>query len=292
MPDLNWNDLRVVLAVSRGGTLAAASRTLRIDETTVARRLAAAEAAIGVRLFQRVGGGMLRPTDAGECVVAEAERVEQAVGALYASVTHADAIVAGTVRLTAVPILVNRLLVPALRGLTERHPALCLELIAEPRDLSLTKREADIALRLARPAGDVGAAILARRLGLVRYAAYAPASATADAAAVLPWIVYENSMSALPQARWLAARQAAASSAIALNDADAILQAVAAGLGRSLLPCAVADHDPALRRQHLPDLPEIPAREAWLLTHPDQRKLARVAAVVTWLDQTLAAAQN
>jgi len=287
MPDLNWNDLRVLLAVWRHGTLAKAARTLRVDETTVARRLAALETAVGTRLFQRVGNSLLQPTSAGDMALVEAERAEQAVGALKTAVGQADGLVAGTVRLTAVPILVNRLLVPALHNLASSHPRLHLELIAEPRDLNLTKRETDIALRLARPADGTGAAMLARRIGCLRFAAYAPATASIEAAMALPWIVYEDGMSALPQARWLAARDDKA--LLAFNDADAILHAVTAGLGRSLLPCVVADHHRALRRLELPDLPEAPAREAWLLTHPDQRRLARVTAVLDWLDETFAA---
>jgi len=178
--------------------------------------------------------------------------------------------------------------VPALRDLGRRAPDLHLELIAEPRDLSLTRREADMALRLARPAADAGAAVLARRVGVVRYAAYVPADADRDRARALPWIGYETGMSALPPARWIAARRGAAASPVALNDAAAILHAVAAGLGRSLLPCAVADRHPALRRQDLPGLPQPPSRELWLLTHPDQRELARIVAVQAWLEATLA----
>jgi len=95
MPELNWNDLHVLLAISRAHTLAVAARLLHIDETTVARRLAVAETAAGTRLFQRVGGGMLRPTDAGEAAVTAAERMEQAVDTLHASVTQARCVIAG-----------------------------------------------------------------------------------------------------------------------------------------------------------------------------------------------------
>lgn len=290
VPELNWNDLRVLLAISRAQTLAAAARLLRVDETTVARRLGAAERAVGARLFQRSGGGALRPTDAGEAAVAAAERMEQAVDMLHAAAARARTAVAGRVRLTAVPILVDYLLVPALGDLVHRHPHLHLELIAEPRDLSLTKREADIALRLARPARDAGATVLARRVGTLRYAAYVSSDGDPMSAECLPWIGYETGMAALPQARWIATQRGAHRSPVALNDAASILRAVASGLGRSVLPCAIADRDPALRRHDMPGRLEPPTRELWLLTHPDQRKLARIAAVQGWIEQTLAAA--
>jgi DNA-binding transcriptional LysR family regulator len=274
---MNWHDLRHVLAVAQGGTLAAAARRLRVDETTVARRLAAAEAALGARLFERVGGAM-RPTAAGEAAIAHAERIEREVQALQGRIGGADAAVAGTVRLTAVPIVVNRLLVPALPDLLAAHPLLRLELIAEPRNLSLTKREADIALRLARPQG--GGAVVTRRIGRLDYAVYGPADGDADA---LPWITYEEGLEELPQAKWIAAatRGAAAPPALMAADAETILAAVRAGLGKSLLPCTVAEREPGLRR--LGDGAPVLSRELWLLVHADLRRLARIEAVIGWI---------
>jgi DNA-binding transcriptional LysR family regulator len=104
-------------------------------------------------------------------------------------------------------------------------------------------------------------------------------------------------MAGLPQARWMAAAAAAAArgggggvAPVALNDAEAILQAVRAGLGRSLLPRVVGDGDPGLRRVQTPGgSPPLPAREVWLLAHPDLRPLARVATVVEWLERTVRA---
>src|ERR1700722_3636394 len=287
MPNLDLNDLRIVLAVARGGTLAAAARALHVDQTTVARRLAAVEATIGATLCVRDENARRLMTEAGEAAVKAAERVEQCVNSLITSVTRANFKVAGTVRLTAVPVIVNHLLVPALGDLAGHHPRLQLELIAEPRDLSLVKREADLAIRLARPSNDAGAGIVTRRIGAVRYGIYVPATMNNETTAMLPWICYDTSMSALPQARWLAARQTSGISCVTMNDAEAIMRAIAVGFGRSLLPCAVADRNLDLRREELAGSPAIPSRDAWLLTHPDQRKLARVTAVVDWLFRTL-----
>ena len=283
MPDLNWQDLRYVLAVARAGALAAAARGLRVDETTVARRIARAEAALGARLFDRIKGA-LTPTEAGQAVIAQAERVEATVDALTASAAGADAAVAGTVRLTTIPLLLNRLLAPALDRLLRAHPALRVELVAEPRNLSLTKRDADIALRLARPAREP--AVIARRIGTLPYAVFAPARRAARA---LPWIAYEDAMAGLPHARWIAAaiRHARAGRPrLVVNDAETALHAIKAGLGRSLLPCAIGDREPGLKRQ---PGPPVLSRELWLLVHPDLRHLARIRAVVAWLEATVAA---
>lgn len=288
MHALNWNDLRYLLAVARTGSYAAAGRQLGLDPTTVARRVRALEDSLRVRLFARGTEGALRPTEAGETAVRRAEAVEAEIGGLTSTVQGADAVARGTVRLTAVPLLINRLLVPALPALVERHPGVRLELVAEPRDLNLTRREADMALRLARPTPDAGRRILARRLATLPYAAYV-ACGSEKHAAELPWLTYDDGMAHLPQARWLAraAARDGGPGAVAANDGEALLQAVAAGLGRSLLPCAVGDRVDNLRR--LPPGEEAwPERELWLLTHPDLKPLARIAAVTEWLEALLA----
>ena len=143
-------------------------------------------------------------------------------------------------RATAVPVLVNRLLVPALPALCARYSRLRIELIAESRNVSLTRREADIALRLGRP--ESGRAVLARRIGNLAYAAYGPRRRTPER---LPWITYEEGMGHLPQARWMAASISAEQSApLLVSDAETIIHAIHAGLGKSLLPRFAADHHP------------------------------------------------
>jgi DNA-binding transcriptional LysR family regulator len=285
MQTINWNDLRYVLAVSRGGTLAAAARLLAVDDTTVARRLAALEATLGVRLYERLPQGGLLLTTAGERATLRAERVEREMSAL-GPLAGANDLVSGTVRITSVPIVVNHVLVPAAKILRERHPNLQLELVAEPRDLSLTRREADLALRLARPKTG-GTRVLARRVGTLRYEVYAAASCGARDASTLPWISYDDTMAHLPQARWIAARAVRNSERVAavhVNDAEGVLGAVIAGLGRSLLPCIVADADPRLRRVGAKRRPPALTRELWLLTHAELRRLTRVEAAVEWIE--------
>ncbi len=277
---MDWDHLRFVLAVARAATLAGAARRLGVDQTTVARRLAAAELLLGARLFERVEG-TLRPTAAGERAIARAARIEEEVRALGAGIDDGDATAAGVVRLTAVPILVNRLLVPALPQLRSAQPRIQLELVAEPRNLSLTRREADMALRLARP--ERGGSAVTRRLGLLGYAAYGPRGVAARG---LPWIGYEEGQRHLPQARWLAAAaQGGPPAPLLVNDAETLVRAVQAGLGRSLLPCCIADGDERLERLG----PEVAlSREVWVLTHGDLRRHARIQAVIAWLEALFA----
>ena len=172
MQMLNWNDLRYVLAISRGGTLAAAARLLGVDDTTVARRLAAMQEATGTRLYQRLRDGTLHLTTAGKRIALHAEKIEREIGALDGALKSTDNTVSGIVRITSVPIIVNHILVPAADSLLQRHPKLRLELVADPKDLSLTRRETDLALRLARPQTG-GTKVMARRVGTIRYDVYA-----------------------------------------------------------------------------------------------------------------------
>jgi|HubBroStandDraft_3_1064219.scaffolds.fasta_scaffold47796_2 DNA-binding transcriptional LysR family regulator len=282
MQDLDWNDLRYVLVLSRTGRLARAAQQLRVNETTIARRVARIEKVLGSRLFERVSGVLL-VTEIGQIVVQHAEQIEVDVSEVKNAATGADATAAGSVRLTAVPMVLNRILVPALPALLEAHPLLELQLVADPRNLSLINREADIALRFSRPDKDYRT--VARRLGVFAYAVYGRVGLRPSAQ---PWITYEGNLSALPHVRWMAEaikRGPAARTRLVVNDSDVAVHAVRAGLGRSLLPCCIGDHEHELYRLsgQMPAL----TRELWLLVHPDLRHLARIRAVIDWIDQVI-----
>jgi DNA-binding transcriptional LysR family regulator len=278
---MEWDDLRYVLAISRAGTLAGAARRLGVNQTTVARRLAAAERALGTQLFLRAEGA-LHPTTSGEAAIAQAARVEQSVEALQQGVSGADATPSGLVKLTAVPMLVNRLLVPALPDLASRFPRLRLELLADSRNASLARHEADVALRLARPAGR--GSDLAKRIGHVGFAVYGPRRGGRSR----PWITYEEGFGHVPQARWIATvTRGEALSSLRVSDAETILHSVRAGLGKSLLPRFVADGDPRLKC--LSGGGFVLRRELWLLSRRDTRGSARISVVVDWVEQTVKA---
>jgi DNA-binding transcriptional LysR family regulator len=130
--------------------------------------------------------------------------------------------------------------------------------------------------------------VTARRIGTLRYDVYASASCSVRDEKMLPWVTYDETMAHLPQARWIAANAARNDERIAtvhVNDAEAVLEAVIAGLGRSLLPCIVADGDSRLRRIGAKRRVPVLARELWLLTHSELRKLDRIEAVVNWIEQ-------
>ncbi len=284
MHDIDWNDLRHLLALARGGSFAAAGRALGADATTVGRRLRVLEKRLGTTLFSRDGGGALSPTSAGEIAVAKAEVIEAEVMALSGALDAADPMALGKVRLTAAPSFISRLLIPSLPSLLAQHSGLQLELIGDSRNFNLTRREADMALRLARPADMTNGKVVARRIATLDYAVYVAAGQERHAED-LPWIVYEEAMVHLPHARWIAAQaeRSGRSRQLAVNDAEALLQAAAAGLGRALLPKILAQNAGGLCRVDSGDS-DPPVREMWLLMHAELRQLVRIRAVSGWLD--------
>ena len=276
MPDQNWDDLRIFLAAARAGGYAAAGRALRVDETTVARRVARIEARSGARLVERMAG-KLRLTEAGAKLLARAEVAERSILAATEDLGAGDKALAGPVRLTTVPMLAHRCLAPAVPCLIEDHPGLSLELVAEPQMLSLSKRQADMALRLARPAG--GGDLLTRKLGAIGFSVFAPADRDP---ANLPWISYEDRFRDLPQAAWI--RTQPETPRLWVSDAETALALVEAGAGKSLLPDPVAARTDGLQRI---GKTACLIRELWLVTHPDLARLPRFRLVSGWIHETV-----
>ena len=275
MQDLDWNDLQYVLALSRAGNLASAAQDLRVNETTVARRIARIEKGLASKLFERTDGVLLA-TEVGQIVVERAERIEVDVGEITIAATGADARAVGTVNITTIPLLANRVLLPAIPRLLDAHPLLLLHVIAEPRNLSLTRREADIALRLGRPERDQRA--IARRVGEIAYAVYGRKGSPPQ---TLPWIGYDESRSASQAMKWIVKAikdEPDAKIGLIVNDSDAAFHAVCAGLGRTLIPCSIGDQEPGLSR--VSGTRPVLIRELWILVHHELRHLARIKAVV------------
>ncbi len=286
MRNENWNDLRYLLAVQRGRTLSAAARRLGVDNTTVTRRLRALDDSFGAPLFQRHGDGTLKLTPKGKVVARQAVIIEHHVGLMEEGLDEEQDACAGHVRITSIPILVNRLLMPRIGALVTQFPALQVDLLPESQNLSLTRREADLALRLERPKTG-GAQIKARRVADLDYAIYVPVGCSPHEAETLPWITYDEAMAHVPQARWIAKEtrgHTAAVASVKVRDGETLLEAVAAGLGKSLLPIQIANNDNRLVQITDDDAEPVLSRELWLLGHADQLKLNHIRAVTAWIE--------
>lgn len=283
MQSLNWNDLKYLLALYRAESVAAAARTLGVSDTTVARRLAALEETLGASLFIRVDAGRHVLTTVGEAVLAQAEVMERQGRAIEDAVGRQGAGLTASVRISAVPIVINRMLIPALPALHVGHPGITIELLPDSRNLDLTKREADLALRFSRPMSG-GLSVRAVKLAEIGFGIFGPARSVPSGA--LPWITYDDTFKSLPQAQWLAgvARKAEATVAqLRVTDVDTALEVVASGLGQSLLPVNVGTADPRIRRVEEVGLPPLPKRDIWLLSHADEAAREANVAVKAWL---------
>jgi len=289
---MSWDDLRVFLAIHRAGSHARAARVLGVDATTIGRRVAALETAVRTRLFDRTPDGRAL-TPAGIALLARAERIEAEMLAAERELQGLDAELTGTVRLTAGDGLLQYILLPAVGALRARHAGLDLELRGDTRNLDLSRREADLAVRLGRPTEP---ALVARRLGEVSFGLFASprylerrtAPRGARALAGHDFIGFEAALDALPQVRWLRRMVPNARYAIRANTTALQAAACAHGLGIALLPGYVAAYHPELVTL-LPRL-AAPVRECWVVAHQDVRRNARVAVVMEWLGRLFAGA--
>ena len=284
MQGINWNDLRYLLAIKRGRTLAAAARLMAVDGTTVARRLAALRTALGDDLYLRQDDGTLVLTEHGSAIASHAEEIEQQTDRICELANADSDTCSGTVRVTSVPVLINRWLTPRLNVLLDDHPNLQIDLIPDSRNLSLSMRETDIALRLARPTVG-GHDTLARRIGHLAFGVFAAPDSTGTAPAAAPWIGYGDLMSHLPQARATAKAARPSGEALAglrVYDLETAIEAASAGLGKALLPVPIARDNPALQR--LDKGPAQVSRELWLLTHRSQQAVQRINIVTQWIE--------
>ncbi|MBL4907674.1 MAG: LysR family transcriptional regulator [Sneathiella sp.] len=285
----NWNDLRYVLAIARTKRIPLAASLLRVDDTTVTRRLNALQTALGKRLYHRLADGTLELTQEGVAAAGLAERIEQDMRQVMGDKTGPGQL-SGSVRLTAVPFMVNRILIPAAGDLLTPHPELVLELISDRQNLSLARREADMALRLGRPKTG-GMRVTARRLGLLDYAPYRSNLPTPTTRKPPGWITYEDGTAHYVQSQWIdkiAQNRDESISGLKINDIEAAIEAVANNIGRSVLPCKVADPDKRLQRLDKKAESTPMQREVWLLFHSELKNSPRIAAVIRWLDHCFA----
>ena len=289
----DWNDPRLVLAIARAKKLTGAAKALGVDHSTVFRRLNALEARLGVRLFERLPGGAYAATAAGERMAATAERMEDEALALERDIGGRDRRLSGRLRVTSSETLAFRLLTRHLAAFRAAHPGIVVELVIDNRVLSLSRREADIALRPMRPReGD----LWGRKLADVAWTLYGapgyldasggPLSSPAELSgrALIGW---EEIAAGIAAADWL--KGAVPAEAVVYRTSSLVNQFVAAraGIGLALLPCYLGDGNADLVRA-LPDpVPEL-AGELWIVTHADLKRTARVRAFFDLVGEGLA----
>jgi DNA-binding transcriptional LysR family regulator len=290
MQDLRWDHARVLLALLQARSLSGAGVRLGVNASTVSRRLDALEAALGAHLFDRTPDGVL-PTAAAEALGPHAEAMERAADGLALAAQGRESAPEGEVRLTAPPGLVQYLVAPALPRLLRRHPRLRLHVDASIGYADLTRREADLALRMARPtSGD----LVVKRLGELGGGAFAGPAYAAELGPLrrldqARWITWGDDLAHLVPARLLAERVPPERLVLRTSHMGAQLAAALAGVGAVLAdPQSAAAAGlvelrlaPALRRA----LPAVSGGELWLVVHRALRELPRIAAVWAFLEE-------
>jgi DNA-binding transcriptional LysR family regulator len=287
---LDWDDLRHFLAVARTGSTLAAGRSLRVSQTTAARRVAALEAELGLILFERRPVGY-RLTPIGEALLARAEDMEGAAGRFADAAAGQSRDVSGTVRLTVEEIYAVTLLAPILRDLHEAWPAIRIELDTSEEVRDLAGGAADVALRSAVRLK--GGGLVGRRVASTTWAIYC----SRDYAAAHGRPRTRRALHGHPMIggggpgvweayrAWLDHEGLTDAIAIQHRSNTGLLAAVRAGSGLAVLPTLVADLDPDLLRC----LPPKPGYELglWLVTHERMRHTPRVRVVLDFLAERL-----
>ncbi len=270
-------DLRLLLALEQAKSLAGAARQIKVNHASAWRRLGNIEERLGTRLFERGRGGYLA-TSAGEEAVAAAERILRELEDVSRKLTGKDVRPTGTVRLTTTESLLQ-FIVPALRDLRQSHPGIVVEATAANTFFTLTRRDADIALRFAEepPEG-----LVARRLASVAYAVYGSPAYLLDRRGVPPvdldWVGFDASLDHLRPARWMAREVGSERVVHRGTSLLGLREAARAGIGVAPLPCFLGEGDAGLVRV-TPVIPDMSVA-LWLLTHPDLRQMPRVRATL------------
>jgi DNA-binding transcriptional LysR family regulator len=283
---MEWDDLRVVLAVFREGTLSGAARHLGVTHSTVFRRLGAIETRMGARLFERFRDGYV-PTPVGETAAEAAGRLEDEILRLERKVAGQDLSPAGTVRIATTDTLATILLrhLPAMRTL---HPEIRLEIAISNAMANLTRREADIAVR---PTPDPPEILVGRRIADIAHAIYGSRTYLSrhprENLSAHDWIALDDALASTVIARWMHENLRAANISCRVDALPALRDAALAGLGLALLPCYLGDSASGLRRLTPKALAQ-PRSALWLLTHEDLRRVARIRATLDFLAEALA----
>ena len=272
---MNWDDVRYFLQLMRDGSLSEASRTLAVEHTTIARRVAALESSLGVRLFDRLPRGW-RLTSDGRELIPLAEAVEKTSLELERRATSS---VGGTVRVSTAPVIATHFLVPRLPAFLARHPEITLEVETSRQASNLLRGEADIALRVG--ARDVPPGLVIKDIGRVGYGLYASSRMRPSASRV--FVGFDDTMRDTAQKQWLDAQAKGCRVVFRTNDLLAQYAAARAGVGIALLPHLLVQAEDELVAVPVDGPPF--ERPLSVLFHPNIRRAKNVAAVLRFLTE-------
>jgi DNA-binding transcriptional LysR family regulator len=290
----NWDDLRYFLAVARERTLDAAAKRLKVDPTTVGRRLQR----LGNNqdsVFFEAGPSGFRLTDSGERLFAFAEEVERNILSASEAISGERAKLRGTVRLSLSEGLASWLVAPHLHRFAARHPDIAIELVTTNGFLNPSKREADLAVMLARPQrGPLTSHKLADySLGLYTTGHYLERSPAIESPADLrhhSLIGYVADFIYADELRYLDELRADLKLAYSSSSINIQHRMIRAGLGIGVLPHFIGKQQPELQPLFEDELRI--RRSFWVVVHSDLRQVSRIRAVSDWLGELVTAQRS
>ncbi len=289
----DWNLVRSFLAITRTGSMTAAAKRLKIDYSTLSRRIAALEASLGSQLFdRRTSGSSL--TEAGERLLEMAEQMDQLATSAAQSIGDSKLQANGAVRIGTPDGFGTKFLAPRLGELSDRHPDLTIELVAMPREFSLSRREADIAVSLTQPSeGRLHSRKLTDyELGLYASKDYLAKHPTIETTTDVPshrFISYIDDLVYSQELEYTHFVSPDLRPAIKSSNLIAQLNSTIAGAGLCVLPCFIAQTEPQLVRV-LPNFRLI--RTFWLVLHSDLRNIARIRVTADFMAEQASQAQT
>ncbi|MGB0694554.1 MAG: LysR family transcriptional regulator [Rhodospirillaceae bacterium] len=286
---MDWDDLRHFLAVARTGNLSDAASQIQSSPATLSRRISALETALQTTLFQRLPRGY-QLTDTGQAMLDRLEEVDGALTRLQADLLGEDQQLSGPVRVAASYTIGVHLIVPALPLLQAKHPGITLELISGVQNLNLTRREADLALRLTPPSQG---RLVVRKLGVVAHGIYGHRDYVArhcpshhlDEIRQCNFVLWDEAQRDIPMANWFHKLVKNPKAVLMANDLSTHMAALRAGLGLAVLPAICAARDPALTPVLKPQ--DGLRRDLYVVVHEELRHSARIRAVIDFLSEAV-----
>ena len=285
----DWNDLRYFLELSRQGKLVKAALRLQVDHTTVSRRIASLEKQLQARLFDKSPTGY-QLTDAGMRLLPMAEKIESQSNHLYQALSGKDARLSGTVRISTSEGIGAQVIARHIGEFRAEHPDIEIELMADTRRTSLSKREADIAITFSRPeSGRLKSWKLCdyrlKLYGSCDYLTHHSKIVTTDDLAQHEFVSYIDDLIEIPELRYFEGTFKNPHVVFRSTNLNAQYNAIRSGVGLGLVHCFMAANDPQMMAV-LPDQILV-QRSFWLMVHEDLRDVARVDAVCRFITRLL-----
>lgn len=284
---IDWDDLRFFLALARHRSLSSAAKALNVSQSTVGRRLTSLEGGLGVRLLNRTPDGYVL-TLSGQELRTKAERLEAEIITVEGDISGRDTQIAGLVRVTCAETVAAHILSPSFAELRARYPDTMIELIPNPRELSLAMREADISVRLRAPEQHD---LIVRKIGTLAFGLYATTDYLEDHGALdfddgcsgHDLITQLDDNQEMTQTSWLTDLASRARIGMQTSSHEAAVLATANGGGLACLACFRADREDRLVRLEVPSEP--PIADIWLMVHKDNRDNPRIRIVLTHITE-------